>query len=121
MDSMDEPRSPSLPTSPVASIIAFPSPSTLSSSSFSGQYGVQRNRGQLTAADEFPVRHVLDLDCEAQDEVRRLLDHAGHGEVRAEIARDVVGAAVAFRQGRFVADRYGFRRKVGEVQLIGLR
>ena len=50
MDGMDELRSPSLPTSPVASIIVFPSPSTLSSSSFSGQYGVQRNRGQLTAA-----------------------------------------------------------------------
>src|SRR4051794_30721077 len=47
MDSMDELRSPSLPTSPAASIIVFPSPSTLSSSSFSGQYGVQRNRGQL--------------------------------------------------------------------------
>src|SRR3954471_17396573 len=47
MDSMDELRSPSLPTSPAASIIVFPLPSTLSSSSFSGQYGVQRNRGQL--------------------------------------------------------------------------
>src|SRR4051812_20081058 len=46
MDSMDEPRSPSLP-SPAASIIVFPLPSTLSSSSFSGKYGVQRNRGQL--------------------------------------------------------------------------
>src|SRR3954464_14199382 len=50
MDSTDELRSPSLPTSPAASIIVFPLPSTLSSSSFSGQYGVQRNRGQLTAA-----------------------------------------------------------------------
>src|SRR4051812_9781263 len=48
MDSMDELRSPSLPTSPAASIIVFPSPSTLSSSSCSGQYGVQRNRGQLS-------------------------------------------------------------------------
>src|SRR5436853_1119894 len=47
MDGMDEPRSPSLPTSPAAPIIVFPSPSTLSSSSFSGQYGVQKNRGQL--------------------------------------------------------------------------
>src|SRR4051812_37496482 len=47
MDRMDELRSPSLSTSPAASIIVFPSPSTLSSSSFSGQYGVQRNRGQL--------------------------------------------------------------------------
>src|SRR3954451_19683776 len=47
MDSRDEPRSPSLPTSPAAPIIVFPSPSTLLSSSFSGQYGVQRNRGQL--------------------------------------------------------------------------
>src|SRR5215212_7545390 len=49
MDSMDELRSPSLPTSPAAPIIVFPSPSTLSSSSFSGQYGVQRNRRQLRA------------------------------------------------------------------------
>src|SRR5690349_24585027 len=48
MDGMDELRSPSLPTSLPASIIVFPSPSTLSSSSFSGQYGVQKNRGQLT-------------------------------------------------------------------------
>jgi hypothetical protein len=48
MDGMDELRSPSLPTSLAASIIVFPSPSTLSSSSFSGQYGVQRNRGQLS-------------------------------------------------------------------------
>src|SRR5215212_107285 len=47
-DSRDEPRSPALPTSPAASIIVFPLPSTLSSSSFSGQYGVQRNRGQLS-------------------------------------------------------------------------
>src|SRR3954469_3284963 len=48
MDGMDELRSPSLPTTPATSIIVFPSPSTLSSSSFSGQYGVQRNRGQLS-------------------------------------------------------------------------
>src|SRR4051794_2051614 len=47
-DSMDELRSPALPTRPAAPIIVFPSPSTLSSSSFSEQYGVQRNRGQLT-------------------------------------------------------------------------
>src|SRR5881227_1480586 len=64
MDSMDELRSPSLPTSPAASIIVLPSPSTLSSSSFSGQYGVQRNRGQLKGSFntvQFGPRPVLNL------------------------------------------------------------
>src|SRR4051812_16124160 len=63
MDSMDEPRSPSLSTRPAASIIVFPLPSTLSSSSFSGQYGVQRNRGQLNRSNppSPPVQAKTDL------------------------------------------------------------
>src|SRR3954470_14002431 len=61
MDSMDEPRSPSLPKSPAASIIVFPLPSTLSSSSFSGQYGVQRNRGQLNNNNNEKVGDIREV------------------------------------------------------------
>src|SRR4051812_42239215 len=90
MDSMDEPRSPSLPTSPAASIIVFPLPSTLSSSSFSGQYGVQRNRGQLTQPPEERFRLLFRLSGPSSGFTWRLAGVELPARVRDQLVQQLV-------------------------------
>src|SRR3954471_15482104 len=58
MDSMDELRSPSLPTSPAAPIIVFPSPSTLSVLQLLGT--IRCPEKPRAAQDQVPERIAFD-------------------------------------------------------------